>query len=59
MTNEELQAFRIPLFADRETLTEALEYAYSMKNPAVTIAVHVVLNTVIKVLARKQEPMLQ
>lgn len=58
MTLEDLASLRVPLFADRETLTEALEYAYSFNDPAVTTAVHVVLNTLIKVLTEEQEPVL-
>lgn len=58
MTPEDLQNFHLPMFAERETLTEALEYAYSMRDPAVTTAVHVVLNTVIKQLTRAAEPVL-
>lgn len=40
------KALQIPLFAERETIGEALDYAYSLGDPAVTTAVHVVLNTV-------------
>ena len=58
MTLEELQKYRVELFADRETLTEALEYAYSMRDPAVVTAVHIVLNTVIKQLTAAAEPVL-
>ena len=58
MDIETLKAFRVPMFADRETLTEALEYAYSLQDPAVTTAVHVVLNTVINLLTREQETVL-
>lgn len=58
MTLEDLQKYRVELFADRETLTEALEYAYSMRDPAVVTAVHVVLNTVIKQLTPAPEAVL-
>ena len=58
MTLEDLQNFHVPMFAERETMTEALEYAYSMRDPAVTTAVHVVLNTVIKQLTAAAEPVL-
>lgn len=40
------QAWKHPFFASRPTLEEALECAYSLHDPAVTTAVHVVLNTV-------------
>lgn len=58
MTLEDLQNFHVPMFAERETMTEALEYAYSMRDPAVTTAVHVVLNTLIKQLTPATEPVL-
>jgi len=38
------------MFASRDSLPEALQYAYSMNDAAVTTAVHVLLNTVIKLL---------
>ena len=55
MAVEELAPYRVGLFADRETVADALAYAYSMNDPAVTTAVHVLLNTVIKVLTADQE----
>ena len=55
MTPEQLKDFRLPMFSDRDTLAAALEYAYDMKDPAVTTAVHVVLNTVIKLLTANSE----
>jgi hypothetical protein len=55
MTAEELASYRFAMFSDRDTLAEALEYAYSMRDPAVTTAVHVVLNTVIKLLEQAGE----
>ncbi len=58
MTLDQLAKFECALFADRDTLKEALEYAYSMRDPAVTTAVHVVLNTLIKVLQEEQEVVL-
>jgi len=58
MTLEELQSYRVDLFADRETIEEALEYVYSMRDPAATTAAHVLLNTVIKQLTPAAEPVL-
>ena len=52
MTLENLAQYRAPMFADRDSLADALEYAYSMQDPAVTTAVHVVLNTVIALLTQ-------
>lgn len=51
----ELERFRVGLFAERDTVAQALEYAYSMNDPAVTTAVHVLLNTVIKQLTANSE----
>ena len=52
MTPVELKAFRQGIFAHRETIREALEYAHMVAKgsdhpPAVLAAVYVVLNTVI------------
>jgi hypothetical protein len=58
MTPEDLQSYRVDLFADRETIEEALAYVYSMRDPAATTAAHVLLNTVIKVLTPATEPVL-
>jgi hypothetical protein len=60
MTLEELSRYRLGLFADRATLDEALQYAHQLaahtSDPqALITAVHVVLNTVIKVLTTEQE----
>ena len=52
---DDLERFRVDLFADRETVADALSYAYSMNDPAVTTAVHVLLNTVIKQLTSTRE----
>lgn len=64
MTIEELDQYRVGLFADRDTLPEALQYAYEIAKrsdspPHVLAAVHVVLNTVIKQLTQEQEPVVQ
>jgi hypothetical protein len=56
MKPEDLQSYRVDLFADRETIEEALAYVYSMRDPAATTAAHVLLNTVIKVLTQAEEP---
>jgi len=53
MTHEELKRYGSPLFADRATLDEALEYvgqlaAGSDNGAAVYTAVFVVLNTIIR-----------
>lgn len=51
MTKEKLAAnIRCGLFADRDTLEEALEYAHGIMkgNPAAMTALYVVLNTVAK-----------
>jgi hypothetical protein len=56
MKSEDLQQYRVDLFADRETIEEALAYVYSMRDPAATTAAHVLLNTVIKVLTQAEEP---
>jgi hypothetical protein len=56
MTPEDLQQYRVDLFADRKTIEEALAYVYSMRDPAATTAAHVLLNTVIKVLTQAEEP---
>jgi hypothetical protein len=56
MKPEDLQSYRVDLFADRESIEEALEYVYSMRDPAATTAAHVLLNTVIKVLTQAEEP---
>lgn len=54
----DLSKYHLGLFAERQTLDEALEYAYSVARAcdepnAVITAVHVVLNTAIRI-AREQ-----
>lgn len=51
----QLERYRVGLFAERETVADALAYAYSMNDPAVTTAVHVLLNTIIKQLTSTRE----
>lgn len=58
MTPEDLQNFHVPLFADRETIEDALEYVYSLRDPAAITAAHVLLNTVIKQLTPSPEAVL-
>lgn len=59
---ENIQAFDVGLFADRETLGEAVEYAHQIANatdnpPAVLTAVHVVLNTVLRIVREREADM--
>jgi hypothetical protein len=42
----------VTLFAQRDSIEDALAYAYSMNEPAATVAAHVVLNTAIHVMAQ-------
>lgn len=56
---EDLKQYECGLFADRETLGEALEYANMLakatENPIVTLtAVHVVLNTVLRIIEERE-----
>ena len=49
MTNEKFaKTLKVGVFADRDTVADALEYAYEVLkgNPAGLTALHVVLNTV-------------
>lgn len=49
MTNEQFaRTLKVGLFAERDTVAEAMEYAYAVLkgNPAGLTALHVVLNTV-------------
>jgi hypothetical protein len=62
MTNQEIaERIRFKLFADRETLTEALDYAFSVfrslgpNEMAATTAMMVVLNTVAKELIKGEK----
>ena len=64
MTNQELaKSIRHKLFAERETLKEAFDYAFRVINAcpeserlAVTTAMFVVLNTVAKELDKSADP---
>jgi hypothetical protein len=61
--NVDLNKYRAGLFADRETVDEAMEYAYAVLNKiqdaherlAAMTAMHVVLNTVINEVNGKEE----
>jgi len=56
MTSEQyrevLGKYYVTLFAQRDSVEDALQYAYSLNDPAVTVAVHVMLNTAIHVMAQ-------
>ncbi len=59
MTIEELAQYRLPMFSDRGSVSDALAYAYSMGDPAVTTAVHVLLNTIIRQLTQGHESVVE
>lgn len=53
LSGEEILGARMGLFADRETLDQAIEYAQLLCGPEVIVAIGVYHNTLIRILAER------